>query len=276
MVTKNLQDFDIEQIANSGQCFRITQITPGTWAVKALGHTLYIIKGNEYIFDCTEEEFARIWYNYFDLETDYSIYKEIIRYSGDRYLIDAINFGHGIRILRQDLWETIVSFIISQQNNITRIKKIIERLCLPFDGIFPSPALLKDYSEDDFKAIGLGYRAKYIVSIVRAVLDGIFDLHYLKTLPTQEAIRYLQKFNGIGAKVANCIVLFSLHKIDAFPIDVWIKRIIDKHYSSKFPIEKYAPFAGIVQQYMFFYERCKKDVDTGDASAYHKERGLGL
>ena len=124
--------------------------------------------------------------------------------------------------------------------------------------------------------LGLGYRAKYVADTVKAVLDGKLNLNLLNTLSTQDVIKYLQRFNGIGAKVANCIALFSLHKIDAFPIDVWIKRIIDKHYSSKFPIEKYAPFAGIVQQYMFFYERCKKDVDTGDASAYHKERGLGL
>ena len=170
-------------------------------------------------------------------------------------MIKAIDFGYGIRILRQDLWETIVSFIISQRNNIARIRGIIDRLCRPFDDVFPSPTLLKDYSEDDFKMLGLGYRAKYIVSLVKAVLNGELDLDYLKTLSTQETMKYLQKFNGIGSKVANCIALFSLHKIDAFPIDVWIKRIIDTHYNGEFPIEKYAPFAGIVQQYMFFYAR---------------------
>ena len=276
MVTKDLQDFDIEQIANSGQCFRITQIAPETWTIKALGRTLCITKGNEYIFDCSEEEFTSIWHNYFDLSSDYSIYKRIIRSSGDKYLINAINYGYGIRILRQDLWETIVSFIISQQNNIVRIKSIIEQLCHPFDGVFPSPALLKDFCENDFKLLGLGYRAKYVYNMVKAVLNGEIDLNYLKTLSTQDVIKYLQKFNGIGAKVANCIALFSLHKIDAFPIDVWIKRIIDKYYNGKFPIKKYASFAGIVQQYMFFYERCKKYVDTGDALAYHKECRLGL
>ena len=257
MVSKTLYDFDIEQIANSGQCFRMSKISPAIWMVKAFGRVLHIttISASEYIFDCSEEEYKKLWYNYFDLGADYSTCKEVIRRSQDPYLIKAIDFGYGIRILRQDLWETIVSFIISQQNNITRIKGIIERLCLPFDGIFPSPTLLKDYSEDDFKVLGLGYRAKYIVSIIQAVLDGTFDLDYLKVLPTQDALKYLQKFNGIGAKVANCISLFSLHKIDAFPIDVWIKRIIDTHYNGEFPIEKYAPFAGIVQQYMFFYAR---------------------
>ena len=260
MVTKTLYDFDIEQIANSGQCFRINQISPDNWTIKAFGQTLNIIKisKQQYMFDCTDEDYETIWYNYFDLGTDYSIYKEMIRRSGDRYLLNAINFGHGIRILRQDLWETIVSFIISQQNNITRINGIIERLCLPFDGIFPSPTLLKDYSEDDFKMLGLGYRAKYVADTVKAVLDGKLNLNLLNTLSTQDVIKYLQRFNGIGAKVANCIALFSLHKIDAFPIDVWIKRIINKYYHDNFPLEKYASFAGIVQQYMFFFERCKK------------------
>lgn len=259
MITKTLYDFDIEQIANSGQCFRISRVSSDKWKVKAFGRSLNITKSDrQYIFDCTDEEYKNIWYDYFDLSTDYSAYKDIIRYSQDPYLIQAIDYSYGIRILRQDLWETIVSFIISQQNNIVRIKNIIERLCLPFNGDFPSPTLLKDYSESDFRRLGLGYRAKYITDIVKTVLDGNLDLNHLKTLSTQDAIKYLQKFNGIGAKVANCIALFSLHKIDAFPIDVWIKRIINKYYDGKFPIEKYASFVGIVQQYMFFFERCKK------------------
>ena len=261
MLTKILEDFDIEQIANSGQCFRMTKIAPSKWMIKAFGKILYINKKNmnKYVFDCTEEEYINIWHNYFDLGTDYSKYKKIIRSSGDKYLIDAINFGYGIRILRQDLWETIVSFIISQQNNITRIKGIIERLCCSFGDDFPSPALLKDYSEDDFRKLGLGYRAKYIVSLVKAVFDGQLNLDYIKTLATTDALAYLQKFHGIGSKVSNCIALFSLHKFDAFPQDVWIKRIIEKHYAGKFPIDKYATFAGIVQQYMFFYERSLKN-----------------
>lgn len=261
MVTKVLRDFDIEQIANSGQCFRIVRTSSTTWNVKAFGRNLYVMKisANEYAFDCTEEEYTSVWYNYFDLGTDYSIYKSVIRHSKDPYLIDAIDYGYGIRILRQDLWETIVSFIISQRNNIFRIKGIIERLCSPFGDVFPSPTLLKDYTENDFKLIGLGYRSNYIVNIVKNVLNGALRLDYLKVLPTADALEYLQKFNGIGAKVANCIALFSLYKIDAFPQDVWIKRIIKTRYAGNFPVEKYAPFAGIVQQYMFFYERFVKD-----------------
>lgn len=257
MIQEVLQDFDIEQIAKSGQCFRISKISPATWSVRAFGRALRIKKKNknEYIFDCSSKEFREIWYNYFDLGTDYSIYKKFIMQSQDAYLARAIDYGYGIRILRQEPWETIVSFIISQQNNISRIRGIIERICTPFDGIFPSPILLKDYTEDDFRMLGLGYRAKYIVNIVKSTLNGELDLSYLTESQTQEALEYLQKFNGIGAKVANCIALFSLHKIDAFPIDIWIKRIIETRYAGKFPIAKYAPFAGIVQQYMFFYER---------------------
>lgn len=260
MLRKVLQDFDIEQIANSGQCFRIREVSPSVWLVKALGHRLCITKinQNEYLFDCTEKEYKSVWIDYFDLRADYSLYKKIIQQTQDTYLTKAINYGSGIRILKQDLWETIITFIISQQNNISRIKNIIERICLPFDGTFPSPTLLKDYTEVDFKTLGLGYRARYIVDIVKAVLNGTFDLNYLTTLQTQDALRYLKKFDGIGPKVASCISLFSLHKIDAFPVDIWVKRIIETRYAGAFPIEKYAGFAGIVQQYMFFYERSLK------------------
>lgn len=260
MLRKILQDFDIEQIANSGQCFRIHEVSPSVWLVKAFGSKLCITKidKNEYLFDCTEKEYESVWFDYFDLGTDYSVYKKIIQQTQDAYLIKAINYGSGIRILKQDLWETIITFIISQQNNISRIKNIMERICLPFDGIFPSPTLLKDYTEVDFKILGLGYRARYIVDIVEAVLNGKFDLNYLAKLQTQDALQYLQKFSGIGLKIANCIALFSLHKIDAFPVDVWIKRIVETRYAKAFPVERYAAFVGIVQQYMFFYERSLK------------------
>ena len=260
MILANLKDFDIEQIAFSGQCFRIDKINTMQWQIIANNRRLIInrLKSNEYEFCCSDEEYETIWSDYFDLQTDYSEFKKKIYETRDPYLIAAANYGWGIRILRQDLWETIVTFLISQRNNIPKIKRIIRRLCEPFGYTFPSPALLSDYSEDKFKQIGLGYRAKYLVDIVQSIQKNELDLSYLKLQSTSESLKYLQQFNGIGPKIANCIILYSLHKIDAFPIDVWIQRIIDNRYNGQFTIGRFRGFAGIVQQYMFFYERALK------------------
>ena len=257
MLTRVLKDFDIEQIAKSGQCFRLERTGGNRWRLIAHKRKLNICRRShdEYEFDCSEKDFQDVWYNYFDFETDYSTIKDKIRATGDPFLIAATQYGWGLRILRQDLWETTVSFIISQRNNIPRITRIIKRLCGPFGGEFPSPTLLRTYSENDFKKLGLGYRSKYLVDIVKSALNGELDYQTFEDMNLAESLQYLQKFNGIGSKVANCIALFSLHKIEAFPIDVWIKRIIDEKYNGSFPMRQFEGFAGIVQQYMFFYER---------------------
>lgn len=257
MIRKTISDFNIEHIAKSGQCFRIFNLERDVWKILAKGKTLIIQKVTDknYIFDCTNEEFENVWTGYFDLQTDYSLFKNKIYSTNDKYLIDAIDFGWGIRILRQDFWETTISFIISQRNNIPRITKTIERLCEPFGGTFPSPDDLKNYSGQDFEKLGLGYRSRYLKNIVKSALDGQFSDIGLYDLHTNEVLRYLQKFDGIGSKVASCIALFSLHKIDAFPVDVWVNRIISERYSGSFPLDKFNGFEGIVQQYMFFYER---------------------
>lgn len=259
MYSVSLSDFDIEQIAFSGQCFRIEHIEGGYWRVVAFGHRLLLRQlGRICEFDCSADEFKNIWLDYFDLQTDYSSVKKNIYESGDPYLIQAMNYGYGIRILKQDLWEMIVSYIISQRNSITRIKNTIEKLCIPFNGFFPSAEELRNYSETDFQQLGLGYRAKYICDIVRDRLDGTLNPDKLKLMDYEDAINYLKQFNGIGDKVANCIALFGLHRIEAFPIDVWIQRIIDREYQGHFDYKKFGRYAGIVQQYMFFYERSKE------------------
>ena len=257
MIEKIIKDFDIKQIADSGQCFRILSLSDNVWEVIAFRKKLLINKiGNDqYKFHCDEHEFQSIWSNYFDLQTNYEKIKNDIKKFNDPYLNEAIKYGFGIRILHQDLWEMIVSFIISQRNNIPRIKSTIDKICNPYDGFFPSPEDLVKYSELDFINLGLGYRSKYIFDISRSILDGKLNLSTLKNLSTEESINYLKTFNGIGIKVANCIALFGLYKIDAFPIDVWIQRIIDKKYNGNFSIDKFKGYAGIVQQYMFFYQK---------------------
>lgn len=261
MIKIQIPDFSIEQIANSGQCFRINQLDgDNLWQVVAFGKILKIqqINTNEVIFHCSEEEYLDLWKNYFDLDRDYKKIKMLILNTGDPYLIKAVKYGYGLRILKQDIWEVIVSFVISQRNNISRIKRIIENLCMPYGVKFPSPSILAKFSEKKFKTLGLGYRTKYLINIAHAVASGKFDVEYLKSLEYLEAIRYLKLLQGIGDKVANCIALFGLHKIEAFPIDVWIKRIIDRRYNGRFDLTPFFSYAGIIQQYMFFYERSLK------------------
>jgi N-glycosylase/DNA lyase len=255
----HLPDFNLHQTANSGQCFRMSEISENIWEVRAFNKRLLIRqeeKGkHDFIFECSSEEFKKIWFDYFDLGRDYGKIKANIRALGDPYLAEAVNYGYGIRILQQELWETIVTFLISQQNNIPRIKNIIAKLCQSHNGQFPTPDLLSQYTKDDFLSLGLGYRTQYLQNIVKAVMEGNLNLQKLKTMNSFDAINFLKSFRGIGNKVANCIALFGLHKVDAFPIDVWIKRIIDERYGGNFDKTRFSEYAGIVQQYMFFYQR---------------------
>jgi N-glycosylase/DNA lyase len=236
----------------------MSEISSNVWEVKAFNKHLLIRQEEEthnHVFECSSEEFEKIWFDYFDMGRDYGKIKANIRAIGDPYLTAAVDCGYGIRILRQDLWETIVTFLISQQNNIPRIKNTVAKLCQPYDGRFPTPDLLSKYTENDFLALGLGYRAQYLQSIVKAVMEGTLNLRELKTMSSFDAINFLKSFRGIGNKVANCIALFGLHKADAFPIDVWIRRIIDEQYGGNFDKTRFPGYAGIVQQYMFFYQR---------------------
>lgn len=248
-------NFDIQQIAESGQCFRINCTGQNTWQVIALNRRLVIIKHSDGVheFHCSQNEFDKVWRDYFDLNTDYTSVAKIAY--GDPYLMAAIEYGRGIRILKQDLWEMIVSFVISQQNNIPRIKATINKLCAPYDDKFPTPYDIAQYSIEYLKSLGLGYRADYIYRISHDICDGAFDLQKLKMLNYQDAVLYLLKLRGVGIKVANCVALFGLYKTEAFPIDVWIQRIIDKHYNGVFDYKKFGQYAGIIQQYMYFYER---------------------
>jgi N-glycosylase/DNA lyase len=251
-------DFCIEQIARSGQCFRINRLdTENLWQVVAFGKLLKIqwMDESTHIFHCPLEEYQDIWVDYFDLGRDYGEIKKFILSMEDPYLTNAVEYGFGLRILRQDPWETIVSFLISQRNSITRIKRLIEKICLPYGNVFPTPSILAGYSEEDFRTIGLGYRAKYLVAISGAVNNSKLDIEYLRKLDYEASIKYLKNFNGIGPKVANCIALYGLQKFEAFPMDTWIRRIIERQYGGKFDIKRLSQYAGIVQQYMFFYQR---------------------
>lgn len=261
MLTLELKDFDIGQIADSGQCFRMYQVADDTWEIFALDRFLKIRKKEgAHIFYCDQNEFNDFWFDYFDLQTDYGEVKKRILAANDEYLIKAVNFGSGLRILRQDLWEMIVSFIISQQNNIPRIKNCLKKLCDMNGRKFPTPSDFLNFREEDLDSVKLGYRKNYLLKISESVSNGSFDLAKLRKMNYSEAAKYLKTLHGVGDKVANCIALFGMHKIEAFPIDVWIKRILETHYRNDFSLERWnlQDIGGIVQQYMFFYERSSK------------------
>lgn len=260
MIEIRSDDFNIAQIANSGQCFRISEQYTGIWLVVAFGKSLkiHVKDDNTHIFECDTDEYNELWHNYFDMQRDYGEIKAKIRVVGDPYITRAVDFGYGMRILNQDLWEVIISFIISQQNNIPRIRGIIKRLCAPYGLRFPTPQELASFSEDELEKIGFGYRARYVRNMAIAVTEGRLNFDELQKMSYHEAVAYLKKFDGIGDKVANCIALFGLRKLEAFPVDVWIKRILQKQYGGEFDIRRFPGYAGLVQQYMFYYERFRE------------------
>lgn len=258
-------NFDIAQICNSGQCFRMKQLEGNTYAVIAGEKYLELSQnGADCIFNCSEEEFEDFWKQYFDLDMDYGKCRELI-HPKDTYLNSAAEFGSGIRILNQDLWEMIVSFLISQQNNIMRIRKCIQNICEKYgeqvEGVdgniyhtFPSAEALAFLPEDELKSSNLGYRSKYVVRTAKSIVEGDVSLDEIRDMPYKNAREDLLKLFGVGEKVADCICLFALHHLEAFPVDTHINQALKKHYPRGFPKRRYKGYEGIMQQYIFYYE----------------------
>lgn len=268
MIRVEQEYFNIGQIAASGQCFRMNASSGRD------GSVFDIIAGGRFVkvtaeesavcFDCTEEEFSSFWKDYFDLGTDYGAFIKAVD-PRDEYLRSAAACGSGIRILKQDPWEMIISFLISQQNNITRIKRCIDNISRKYgkktvhtDGTvyysFPEPEPLAALPEDALMECNLGYRSKYVVRTARDVCEGRFVPEETVGLPYEEAREKLLKLYGVGAKVADCICLFGLHMLEAFPVDTHIKQVLEREYKAGFPFERYRGFEGVIQQYIFYYE----------------------
>lgn len=254
------------QIAESGQCFRWNKIGNMEYRGVFNGSVCEVKQIGDEVFasGVTEKEFL----NYFDIESDYSKVKNF--YSDDIILKEAIKHGEGIRILNQDKFEVLISFIISANNNIPRIKKSVEAISRKYGKkirddfyAFPTPDELSKATEEGLKECGVGFRAGYIYKTCRDVING-FNLEEVAKLPTAECKKELMKLTGVGPKVADCVMLFSMGKRDAFPVDVWIKRIMEelyiKHESGLREVESFSKnlfkdYAGIAQQYLFFYAR---------------------
>ncbi len=259
-----ISDFDLPRIFECGQCFRWDPDENGVYTGVAFGRAARLEKrGDDVLITCTADDFENIWRGYFDLDLDYAGIRRSLCIND--YMCAAAEFGAGIRILRQDPWEALCSFIISQCNNIPRIKKIIETLCCLYGKrfsalgggfyAFPDAETLASLSPDDLAPLRCGYRAPYIIDAARAVSEGRIDLCSLSKGDPETALKSLKTLNGVGDKVANCAVLFGLHMLDAFPVDVWMKRAISNHCGPDFDPSVFSPYAGIAQQYMFYYER---------------------
>ena len=252
--------FEPDQTLDCGQSFRWEKVGE-VWQGVAFGKRLSLRKeGETLLLSCTEQEFEETWRAYFDLDTDYpAIRRELSTLSP--VLQEACAYAGGIRILRQDAWEALCSFIISQNNNIPRIKGIIRRLCETLgeqgpDGefLFPGPERLAISSLEELAPLRAGFRAKYLLSAARLVTEGKVDLQEIPHMEIGKARETLMLIHGVGPKVAECALLYGFHHLEAFPIDVWMKRVMERWFPEKKP-EDFGPYAGVAQQYLFHYIR---------------------
>lgn len=258
--------FHLGRTFDCGQCFRFEPNSDGTVSGVAHGRWITLSQPNEgtlRIYGSDGMDFESIWREYLDLDRDYDALAA--SFAGDEILTKAAQCASGIRILKQDPWETLCSFIISQNNNIPRIKGLIEAISRNYgtpietsDGIkysFPTPEALAEAGEEALFALKTGFRAKYISDAARRVASGTLDLGEVAKLPTPEVADMLCTVKGVGPKVAACTLLFGFGRGDCFPIDVWIKRVLDEFYPDGLDITALGDRAGIAQQYLFYYKR---------------------
>lgn len=261
--------FDLQKITDSGQCFRVTPLPEGTYRFLTGEQVLYIRKTSEetYQVSCDQNTWERIWKPYFDLSRNYRDISRAIP-AEDTFLALAAQSGAGIRILRQDPWEMLVTFIISQRKSIPSIRSVVETLSerygtkiqTPIETLytFPTAFQMKDVRLEDYIACKAGYRAPYLCDAVRQVLSGDLDLEGLASLSDEELISALERVKGVGVKVANCVALFAYGRTACAPVDTWIKKIIRQAYQGRNPFTRYGAAAGIMQQYFFYYAQNHK------------------
>ncbi len=244
-----------------GQAFRWSADENGFWHGVAYGRALTLreSEGEITLFNVDKTEFETVWRKYFDLDRDYEALKTA--YRADENLKKAVDFCGGIHILNQEPWEALCSFIISQNNNIPRIKGIVARLCALLGNrlenggyTFPSPEKIVEAGIDGLAPIRSGFRAKYIYDAAVRVKNGEIDFEKIRLMPLDEAAAELKKIKGVGDKVAACALLYGLGRVDAFPVDVWVKRILSELYPGGMP-ECTRGTAGIAQQYLFHWRR---------------------
>lgn len=269
IVVENSFGINLDDTFNCGQCFRWNKLNDGSFIGIAHGKKLIVKENNNKIIfkNTTKLDFENIWIDYFDLNLDYNLIRQQIS-KIDNNLKAASKFSPGIRILTQDPWETLCSFIISQNNNIPRIKGIVERLCQNF-GIkiendlfsFPDAKKISMLSENDLAPLRCGFRSAYILDAAKKVSCGEVNLEKIKKLPLKEARTELMKIKGVGPKVAECTLLYGMHRLEAFPVDVWIKKAMQNLFPQKTP-QDFGKYAGIAQQYIFHYIRTTSNMKS--------------
>ena len=279
VVIEDLNNFDLEQTLKCGQIFRYEQISSHSYVVIAKNKRIRLTQqpGSTtlIIHNSNLSEYEEVWKRYLDIETDYDqIITQISK--DDPHMKEAITYGEGIRILNQDPWEMLISFIISQNKAIPHIQECIKNLCEAFGELitdkngqtyyaFPTLEQLSQATEQEIRDCKVGFRAPYIMDACQKVMDNTVILEALAHMNTQEAKETLIKIKGVGEKVAHCVLLFGLNKTDTFPTDVWIKRIMEELYFDNkkmknkeiitFAEEKFGDYAGYAQQYLFYYAR---------------------
>ena len=271
MIVKNVTSLDLGETLDCGQSFRWRDNGDGSFTGVAYEKlvTVSIRDKDLHIENTTEQDFEKIWRNYFDLDLDYDSIRSSI---GEIHpvLKEASAYAPGIRILRQEPWEALCTFIISQNNNIKRIKGIVDRLCTTFGNkigdtdfyTFPTAEKLAKLTPDDLAPLRAGFRNKYIIDASRKVATGEVDLEKCKNVPYDDARAELCKIKGVGNKVADCTLLFGMHRIEAFPIDVWMRRAMERLFPNMTG-EDFGEYAGIAQQYIFHYARMHPELFEG-------------
>ena len=281
LVLKNIKSFNLKHIFECGQCFRWNEQDDGSYIgiVKENVINIKMINDDIYVKSFGKDDLKKLFQDYFDMNRDYDVIKDNLR-KIDENMKKSIMYGEGIRLLNQDLWETIISFIISANNNIPRIKGIIERISKRYGNLikwnekeyytFPTPNQLGKASVEDLRNLGLGFRDSRVYETTQMILNGKINLEKLhKEKNTQTVREELLKLPGVGPKVADCILLFStLKRFDVFPIDVWVRRVmndlyihnedenkVDKKLVLNIANEKFGDLCGIAQQYLFYWKR---------------------
>ncbi len=259
-------DFDLEKISVSGQCFRVRQFEDGTFRFITGEHVIYIRREgtDQFFVSCDEDNWKNIWSVYFDLGRSYG---EIYRAECDKhpFIQEAMGYGRGLRVLRQNPWEMLLTFIISQRKSIPAISKSVEMLAAKYGHCidtgyeslrtFPTPQEMACASEDELMECSLGYRTKYVLDALHQVLTGSLDLDSVSAYSDEDLLSKLQNVHGVGKKVANCVSLFGYGRTGCVPVDVWISRAIEKECKGEDPFHLFGENAGIIQQYVFYYEK---------------------
>lgn len=267
VIVSDIDCFSLSLCLDCGQSFRWSMNENGIWHGVVKNHALDVKQDKNEItfYNTTPEDFEKIWLKYFDLPRDYKKITDSFR--TDKYLSKAVDEFYGIRVLNQEIWETICSFIISQNNNIPRIKGIIKRLCENFgeklnenDFAFPTAEEIASLTVEDLAVIRAGFRAKYIIDAAKKISSGEVDIEKILNSPIETGREELMKISGVGPKVAECVLLYSCEKTQAFPVDVWVKRIVSELYEKELP-ECMGEYKGIAQQYLFHWRRNSKEFE---------------